>query len=490
MIKKIGISNFKAFGDFTEIELGALSLFSGLNSSGKSSIYQALFLIAQSSSQYIEDEQLHKLPFLSLNGDLAHLGQCKEILHDKTKRYVKFSLEWHDNTKIKYIYSLDIGEYNNKNREKDDTFVLSSIEYCYEGEFVFSASYEDSKWKVSAKNLLMFADYEIRETLEKIVRKSPSYAEGDDVFCEIVSFDSVYQLDLKRYFLETFKIKYEDVVKTINPKYRHCINFEELKKDLDKNECYSEYLMLVSSTRHRWILYNLDFNDIVYLPPFRGYPKRVYVHNVDDNPLFKYNREMKSIVRYDYDLENMSPISATLEESFNYWVVDHFNLCDRISIDEPIDGLVTEIFLWKNGVKIPINNIGFGASQIIPIIFNILFNDERYLYIIDEPEIHLHPSVQSKLADFFFKMALAGKTIFLETHSEYLIDKLIYLSIKHGFNNHDRIKLNWVKPNNKQSEIERINYDDLGFLINAPAGFLSEKQNLVKEINQLRMAKM
>jgi hypothetical protein len=54
-LTKIGIYNFKAFKDYTEFELDQLTILAGLNSSGKSSIYQSLLLLAQSEDSFITD---------------------------------------------------------------------------------------------------------------------------------------------------------------------------------------------------------------------------------------------------------------------------------------------------------------------------------------------------------------------------------------------------------------------------------------------------
>ena len=141
------------------------------------------------------------------------------------------------------------------------------------------------------------------------------------------------------------------------------------------------------------------------------------------------------------------------------------------------------------GKKIPINNVGFGTSQIIPVVFNVLQNFGNKLFVIDEPEIHLHPSAQSKFADFFFNMAMIGKRIFIETHSEYIIDNLIYLKLSHEEIFPD-IKMFWVKKNDEKSVIEDIEFDDLGFIVNSPLGFLSEKILLAEKLNKIRLEKI
>lgn len=70
-----------------------------------------------------------------------------------------------------------------------------------------------------------------------------------------------------------------------------------------------------------------------------------------------------------------------------------------------------------------LTNVGVGVSQVLPIIVMALLADSPAMLIFEQPELHLHPKVQARLADFFLSVALIGKQCLLETHSEYLIDR-------------------------------------------------------------------
>ncbi len=77
MLDHISLHNFKAFDDI-EIELGALTLLSGLNGSGKSTVLQALGLLRQSfDARFLLDG------LLALNGDLVELGTGRDVLHQQ-----------------------------------------------------------------------------------------------------------------------------------------------------------------------------------------------------------------------------------------------------------------------------------------------------------------------------------------------------------------------------------------------------------------------
>jgi predicted ATPase len=70
-----------------------------------------------------------------------------------------------------------------------------------------------------------------------------------------------------------------------------------------------------------------------------------------------------------------------------------------------------------------LTNVGVGVSQVLPIIVMALLADRPTMLIFEQPELHLHPKVQARLADFFLSVALCGKQCLLETHSEYLVER-------------------------------------------------------------------
>jgi predicted ATPase len=71
-----------------------------------------------------------------------------------------------------------------------------------------------------------------------------------------------------------------------------------------------------------------------------------------------------------------------------------------------------------------LTNVGVGVSQVLPIVLTCLLAPEESTIIIEQPELHLHPAMQSKLADFFVATILCNKQLIIETHSEYIINRL------------------------------------------------------------------
>ena len=83
-----------------------------------------------------------------------------------------------------------------------------------------------------------------------------------------------------------------------------------------------------------------------------------------------------------------------------------------------------------------INSVGYGVSQVLPVIVELLNRPTKTWFTVQQPEVHLHPRAQAALGDVFFQVASTQKKfLFVETHSDYLID---------------RFRLNYKKKNVKE----------------------------------------
>ena len=71
-----------------------------------------------------------------------------------------------------------------------------------------------------------------------------------------------------------------------------------------------------------------------------------------------------------------------------------------------------------------LNQVGVGVSQVLPILVMCLLQKKGSILLLEQPELHLHPKVQSRLADFFITMGLLGKQCIVETHGEHWINRL------------------------------------------------------------------
>lgn len=69
-------------------------------------------------------------------------------------------------------------------------------------------------------------------------------------------------------------------------------------------------------------------------------------------------------------------------------------------------------------------DVGYGVSQVLPLITEILREDSPNMFLLQQPEVHLHPSAQATLGSLFCEVASKGRQLLIETHSDYILDRI------------------------------------------------------------------
>jgi predicted ATPase len=106
-----------------------------------------------------------------------------------------------------------------------------------------------------------------------------------------------------------------------------------------------------------------------------------------------------------------------------------------------------------------------------------LLADADSTLVFEQPELHLHPKVQTLLGDFFLSMALCNKQCIVETHSEYLIDRLrfrIASAEKEPLT--DNAKIYFVEKPGPNSTFREVKINEYGAIVDWPDGFFDQSQ--------------
>jgi predicted ATPase len=125
-------------------------------------------------------------------------------------------------------------------------------------------------------------------------------------------------------------------------------------------------------------------------------------------------------------------------------------------------------------------NVGFGYSSILPIIVTGLIAKPGEKIIIENPEIHLHPKAQSALIEFLIKVSNTGVQVFIESHSDHIINGVLVQCKKHeeSKNNgisRDNVTINYFyKDEENKSIINKIEIEEGGRIYYTPAGFFDQ----------------
>jgi predicted ATPase len=158
----------------------------------------------------------------------------------------------------------------------------------------------------------------------------------------------------------------------------------------------------------------------------------------------------------------------TLEQAVTFWYNELTSNGEQNGIN--VDAPNRQGYPLKIG-KRTLANVGFGASQILPVLGLCLSAVPGDLVLLEQPELHLNPGMQQKLADFLLTMAKTGRQIIVETHSEYLITRL-RRSAATDVDDHKYFTIIFVERNPLTGTSYRtVSVDDQGDLSEWPRGF-------------------
>ncbi len=119
-------------------------------------------------------------------------------------------------------------------------------------------------------------------------------------------------------------------------------------------------------------------------------------------------------------------------------------------------------------------DVGYGVSQVLPILVDCLQQPINSTFLIQQPEVHLHPKAQAELASTLAALAMSqSKKILIETHSDHILDR-IRLDIRdRDYLSKEDVCLLFFERKKEGTEVYEIEIDDQGNLTNAPPNYRS-----------------
>jgi predicted ATPase len=116
--------------------------------------------------------------------------------------------------------------------------------------------------------------------------------------------------------------------------------------------------------------------------------------------------------------------------------------------------------------------------------------DKGNTLLLEQPEIHLHPNLQMQLSDYFISLALSGKNIIAETHSDHIINRLVRRIVEdEKYNLKDLIGIYFIKPSENGAIFEEIEISDNKGITNWPIDFFDQTANEQMKIMQAGIKK-
>lgn len=140
----------------------------------------------------------------------------------------------------------------------------------------------------------------------------------------------------------------------------------------------------------------------------------------------------------------------------------------------------------RSGKFTNIMDVGYGVSQCLPVIINIVYHQSNGLhsksvFFLQQPEVHMHPRALAELSNFVCDACeVSGDRFVIETHSDFIIDRMRLL-VRDGVVDKNDISIIYFEPNGPSVNLHNLELDEDGNLLNSPPSY---RQFFLKEVNR------
>lgn len=441
MLIQLSLENFKSWRSTGPIKLASVTAFFGANSSGKTSILQSLLMLRQT----VEDPDRNQV--LTLNG-IADLGTYQDIIYAHNQDDpLGIHLEWISDSPIEVVDLVQRARKKSSVVTKSDHFSID-------------------------------AHIEIRPTAASVV--DISYTIGDSSFRLDRKKDDKYELSSEDW----------DFVRNPGrpwplPRPTKFYGFP------DEVRLYYQNASFLSDLE---LQFENSCKKIRYLGPLREDPRRQYIFTggapqdvgrrgeLAISALVSSSASNRKISRGWNRNHSRRLKSIPLEQVVAEWLKE-LGLIESFEVEKLDDrGTLFRVAVRRTTSSTPVmlTDVGFGVSQVLPVLVLLAYAEPGDTVILEQPEIHLHPAVQARLADIILEAALAREIqVLVESHSEHLLTRLQRRIAEQDFSNGLRVSaedvaIYFCSQSNDESELRELQLDLFGNITNWPEEFFGD----------------
>ena len=462
MLDRLRVSNFKAWREL-DLNLGRVTGLFGNNSSGKSSILQFLLLLKQTKNA--TDRGL----VLDFGGpeELVNMGGYRDVVHKQEEQlYIDWTMSWRLPEPLTVSYPKDVS--------------LKSL---------------------TASNLQLRCRIGMRES--NLAVRYMNYEFADQVF----SIEPENERS-NRFFLQLNQDGEQRMVD--DPR---SVRFGPLRQPVKTHLFPDEARTLFRQTSLSDFesKYEALMDRIFYLGPLREHPQREYrwsgasptdvgargersvdailaatsrreTRRVSRPPVTRYqDRRLSSEARRRIRIP-MWPFQAVIAHKLH-----ELGLIHSFTIREIAPGSNLYHALVRANKQSPemmLTDVGFGVSQVLPALVLLYYVPSGSIVLMEQPEIHLHPSVQSGLADVMLEVADQRKIqIIVESHSEHLLRRMQRRAAE-GRVNPSNMKLYFIRNDDGTARLNDLKLNRFGQIENWPDHFFGDEMGEIAAITK------
>ena len=524
MFNAITLENFKGFGQRQRIELAPLTLIYGQNSAGKSSILQAISLMQQTRANREQNAVL--LP--RAHAGNVNLGSFRDMVfeHDEANQLcigfeiaepndysksgiINLYFKYGEQNKKIELSRLDIGtsQWNGEvptyepttltqkerrlffryrrhiSRDQgqafSDTHYLKPSQLSEEAD-IWNKYYKTAKSNkdVICKSLRQLLDLPLKEwphATKQAIKNAIDFYSSDfsqkmfikrliqnEQKTKVLMSGCLPYYESRQYFRQAYPYK--------NPEFHAIDRFARGNRELFPSDIAHECADEAASVGN---LFDDYLNKVVHLGPFRQEPDRFYVRSATTPNDVGYKGENFPSLVGDHQ-SSLAEVNQWLDRLETGYQIELEDLSQESEL------FTIRLIDLRHGkrLRVGLTDVGFGISQVIPIIVQALFS-QRKIILIEQPEVHVHPRLQADIADLFVESAnrygSKKNQLVIETHSEHLMLRIQKLIHEERISSQD-VSVIWVGRDTEGSTAQRLRVDENGDFIDPwPDGFFPER---------------
>jgi predicted ATPase len=453
MIRKLHAKNFKSWQDTGDIRLAPITAFFGPNSSGKTSLLQLVLMLKQTAES--PDRGL----IVSFGGprSLVDLGDFGTLIykHDIQKA-LELTVQW------------DVAENLQIGNMLVDTnaFVINKTTLTFNtkvgikptvGSPATSFAVEEMSYEIAGHKFLM-----------KRRQEKPGYelAHSGPDFRFVREKGRAWDLP--------DPVKFYGFPDQVRAYFQNAGFLSDFEFQFEK--------MLAN---------------VYYLGPLRAYPERQYTWS-GGQPADMGRTGEQAVAALLASRDRGETISqgrgikrVTVEEYVASWL-KNLGLIHSFSVKHLAPGSnIFEVRVKKSATspEVLITDVGFGVSQILPVLVLCFYAPEGATIILEQPEIHLHPAVQAGLADVLLDaVEKRAIQVILESHSEHLLRRF-QRRVAESVVQNDTIALYFCDQDAQGSRLTPLQLDVLGTISNWPKDFFGDEMGELSKMAKAAIRK-
>ena len=449
MLKQLRIQNFKGWKDTGEIRMAPITLFFGANSSGKSSIGQFLMMLKQT----VESSDRKAVFYPGGKNSAVQLGSYQEMV---------FHRDPNNKIAFEYLWTLPVG-LKFKDPVSEQSFSGDSLQF--NAEVRLADKDQHSLIVESFKYKLMLNEKQSLSVELSQKQGSKEYQAAAEQYNLIRKKMRAWALkDVVRFY----GFPDEAVAYYQNAEFVQVLNFEQ------------EQL----------------FKSICYLGPLRSKADRVYTWggNAPESVGYSGENTIAAILSArNRKISIVKPGAKRASPSVPFEEVVALKLKDLGLIESfKVDQISEQLYKVKvrakgsrDGVDLP--DIGFGISQVLPVLVQCFYAPPGSIIFMEQPEIHLHPCAQSALADVMIDVINSKENgvdrniqLVIETHSEHFLRRLQRRIAENGISQ-DKVSAYFANITKTPAKLESLRLDLFGNIENWPKDFFGDEMEDITE---------